>query len=89
MGELNTYALFTEYVLKHISKKGIVGIIVKSSLLKMPVYSEFMKHSMDSKKIYEVYMFVNRKKIFNIDSREEFSVVYYSNDNKNDLQIAV
>ena len=55
----------------------------------MPVYSKFMKHSMASKKIYEIYMFVNRKKIFNIDSREEFSVVYYSNDNKNDLQIAV
>lgn len=89
VGELNTYALFTEYALKHISKKGIVGMIVKSSLLKMPVYSKFMKHSMASKKIYEIYMFVNRKKIFNIDSREEFSVVYYSNDNKNDLQIAV
>lgn len=89
VGELNTYALFTEYALKHISEKGIVGIIVKSSLFKMPVYSEFMKHSMELKKIYEVYMFVNRKKIFNIDSREEFSVAYYSNDNKNDLQIVV
>ena len=89
VGELNTYALFTEYAIKHISKNGIVGLIVKSSLLKMPVYCEFMKHSMLSKIIYEVYMFVNRKKIFNIDSREEFSVIYYSNDNKNDLKIAV
>lgn len=89
VGELNTYALFTEYALKHVSTEGIIGLIIKSSLLKMPVYSDFMKHSMVSKKIYEVYMFVNRKKIFNIDSREEFSVVYYSNDNKNDLRIAV
>lgn len=88
-GELNTYALFTEYALKHISEKGVVGIIVKSSLLKMPVYSKFMKHCMASKKIFEVYMFVNRKKIFNIDSREEFSVVYYRNNNRNDLLIAV
>lgn len=89
VGELNTYALFTEYALGHVSTKGIVGLIIKSSLLKMPVYSEFMKHNMISKTIYEVYMFVNRKKIFNIDSREEFSVVYYSNDNINDLRIAV
>ena len=89
VGELNTYALFTEYALKHISKKGIVGLIVKSSLLKMPVYGDFMKHNILSRTIYEVYMFVNRKKIFNIDSREEFSVIYYSNYNKNDLKIAV
>ena len=88
-GELNTYALFTEYALKHILDNGIVGLIVKSSLLKMPVYSEFMKHNMSLKNLFEVYMFVNRKKIFNIDSREEFSVVYYKRQNKDDLQIAV
>lgn len=87
-GELNTYALFTEYALNHISQKGIVGLIVKSSLLKMPVYREFLKHSMVSKKFYEAYMFVNRKKIFCIDSREEFSVVYYCNDNQTNLRIA-
>lgn len=89
MGELNTYALFTEYALKRISKNGIVGLIVKSSLLKMPVYSDFMKYSIISKRLYEVYMFVNRKKIFNIDSREEFSVIYYKNGNKENLRIAV
>lgn len=89
VGELNTYALFTEYALNHISNNGIVGLIVKSSLLKMPVYSEFMKHNMSSKNLFEVYMFVNRRKIFNIDSREEFSVVYYKRQNKEDLQIAV
>lgn len=88
-GELNTYALFTEYALKCLSQNGIVGLIVKSSLLKMPVYSDFMKHSMVSKILYEAYMFVNRKKIFNIDSREEFSVIYYKNKNKDDLRIAV
>lgn len=88
-GELNTYALFAEYALNHMSDKGTVGLIVKSSLLKVPVYSEFMKHSMVSKKLYEVYMFVNRKKIFNIDSREEFSVIFYKNKNKEDLRMAV
>lgn len=88
-GELNTYALFTEYALNHISNNGIVGLIVKSSLLKMPVYSDFMKHNMSLKQLFEVYMFVNKRKIFHIDSREEFSVVYYKRKNKEDLQIAV
>ncbi len=88
-GELNTYALFTEYALEHITSRGIVGIIVKSSLLKMPVYSEFMKHNLTSKKLFDIYMFVNRKKIFNIDSREEFSVVFYKNQSKEALKISV
>lgn len=50
---------------------------------------DYNSTTMLSKTIYEVYMFVNRKKIFNIDSREEFSVIYYSSDNTNDLKIAV
>lgn len=88
-GELNTYALFTEYALKRSAENGIIALIVKSSLLKMPVYSAFMSSNVDSKKLYEIYMFVNRNKIFNIDSREEFSVVFFKNNNREDLKIAV
>ncbi len=88
-GELNTYALFTEYAINHMSNKGVVGLIVKSSLLKMPVYSQFMKNNMASKKLCEVYMFVNRKKIFNIDSREEFSIVIFKNQNEEELTLTV
>ncbi len=88
-GELNTYALFTEFALNRAEKNGVIGLIVKSSLLKMPVYSMFLKSVMDSKKIYEVYMFVNRNKIFNIDAREEFSVIFFKDQNQEDLKIAV
>lgn len=87
-GELNTYALFTEYALNLMSENGITGLIVKSSLLKMPVYGRFMKNIMDSKKLYEIFMFSNRKKIFHIDSREEFSIVFFKNRNKEDVKIA-
>lgn len=88
-GELNTYALFTEYAINMLSKDGIVGLIVKSSLLKMPVYSSFMKMIMDLKKLYEIYMFVNRNRLFNIDSREEFSVIYLKEKNNEQMKIAV
>jgi hypothetical protein len=44
---------------------------------------------MHSKKIYEAYMFSNRRKIFNIDSREEFSVIFFKNQNQKNLRIAV
>lgn len=88
-GELNTYALFTELSLRSLHKDGITGLIVKTSLVKMPVYSRFFRTISKHKNLYELYMFVNRKKIFNIDSREEFSVIYLKKSNKKDLKLAL
>lgn len=88
-GELNTYALFTELSLNSLQQNGISGLIVKTSLVKMPVYSSFFRRITKNKNLYELYMFVNRKKIFNIDSREEFSVIYLKKDNEKDLKLAL
>lgn len=88
-GELNTYALFTELCRNSVSVNGIVGLIVKSSLLKMPVYSKFFRNMTKNMDLYEIYIFVNRNKIFNIDSREEFSVIYLKKNNKKKLKIAL
>lgn len=88
-GELNTYALFTELSQKSIRSNGIVGLIVKSSLVKMPVYSDYFRFLTANGVIYELYMFVNRKKIFSIDSREEFSVIYLSSMSNDSLGIVL
>ena len=73
----NTYALFTELCLKLLSDEGVAGIIIKTSLLKMPGYRTFLgKYDQKTDTFMGIYMFVNRKKIFDIDSREEFSVMY-------------
>lgn len=88
-GELNTYALFTELCLQSLGKAGTAGIIIKSSLVKMPVYSNFFKKLTENKSIYELYMFVNRRKIFSIDSREEFSVIFLKTRNKERLGLAL
>ena len=88
-GELNTYAIFTELCLNMIRDDGIIGLIVKSSLLKLPVYSAFFKNLTKLKNLYEVYMFTNRNKIFNIDSREEFSVIFLRKNNIQNLRIAL
>jgi len=88
-GELNTYALFTELCLNSLSEKGIAGIIIKSSLVKMPVYSGFFKKLTENNRLYELYMFVNRKKIFSIDSREEFSVIFLKSGNKGQFGLAL
>lgn len=88
-GELNTYALFTELCRSLSCKDGVVGLIVKSSLVKMPVYSRFFQDMTKNKDLYEIYMFVNQKKIFAIDSREEFSVIYLKKGNNTNLKLAL
>lgn len=88
-GELNTYALFTELCLNSFSETGIAGIIIKSSLVKMPVYSGLFEKLTKNRILYELYMFVNRKKIFSIDSREEFSVMFLKNENRELLKLAL
>ena len=88
-GELNTYALFTELSLKLLDRDGITGLIIKSSLVKMPVYKSFFQSLTENKKIYELYMFQNRKKIFNIDSREQFSVIFMSQNCRGHMKAAL
>lgn len=88
-GELNTYALFTELSLNLIKKGAIAGLIIKSSLVKMQVYSKFLKKLTRDKNLYELYMFINRKKIFHIDSREEFSVIYLTRNKETELYVAL
>ncbi len=88
-GELNTYALFAELCLNALREGGTAGIIIKSSLVKMPVYRTFLDKITSQKMLLELYLFVNRKKIFNIDSREEFSVVYFKKGNQKDLKLVL
>ena len=88
-GEINTYALFTELSEEMLKKNGIAAIIIKSSLVKMPVYKEFFCYLLNDGILYDIYMFTNRNKIFNIDSREEFSVIYMSNGKKKNIDVAL
>lgn len=88
-GELNTYALFTELCMKVMKNEGIAGLIVKSSLVKMPVYSDFFRTITGENSLYELYMFENRKKIFPIDSREEFSVLFLHGRKTINLKLAL
>ncbi len=88
-GEINTYALFTELSYNMLKQRGVVSLIVKSSLVKLPVYKSFFRKLTKNKELYDLYMFTNRKKIFNIDSREEFSVIYLSKGVKKSLNVAL
>ena len=88
-GELNTYALFTEMNSFLLEDSGIAAIIVKSSLLKTSVCSPIFRYLLENRIISEAYLFNNKKKIFAIDSREEFSVVFLNGMRKKIFKIAL
>ena len=88
-GEINTYALFTELSFNMLKPMGIGSLIVKSSLVKLPVYKKFFKELAKGGELYELFMFSNRKKIFSIDSREEFSVIYLTKGNNRTISVAL
>lgn len=88
-GEINTYALFTEFGRNMLNTNGVLSLIIKSSLVKMPVYKNFFKDLTSLGELYELYQFTNKNKIFNIDSREEFSVIYISASKGHNLKVAL
>ena len=88
-GELNTYALFTQWAADFLSVRGAAALIVKSALLKAQVYRLFFADLTDRHLLSEVYLFTNKRKIFQIDSREEFSVIYLNHAPCKNTKVAV
>lgn len=80
-GELNTYNLFYELGTKLLSKTGMIGALVKASMVKTSANKHIFGALLDSNMLHDVVMFNNSKKIFSIDSREEFCFVISSANN--------
>ncbi len=78
-GELNTYALFTDAAAKLTTERGVVGLVLKSAIVTSRVNQYLFKDFVKKKRVVAVYDFINRKKIFNIDSRERFCFLLLSN----------
>lgn len=77
-GELNTYNLFYELALNLLKPTGVVGLIVKASMVKTPANKKLFNFLVSDGMLVEVDLIKNSKKIFNIDSREEFAFVISS-----------
>lgn len=78
-GELNTYALFTDAAVKLSTKRGVVGLVLKSAILTSQVNQNLFKYLTNENFVVAIYDFINRKKIFNIDSRERFCFLLLGN----------
>ena len=82
-GELNTYNLFYELGINLLSKTGMIGVLVKASMVKTSANKKIFGALLNQNMLRNIVMFNNSKKIFSIDSREEFSFVVSSVKNNN------
>lgn len=78
-GELNTYALFTDAAIKLKTMRGVVGLILKSAIVTSQVNQNLFRYMTKENLVVAIYDFINRKKIFNIDSRERFCFLLLGN----------
>ncbi len=77
-GEPNTYVLFIQAVLDHTASQYVVAQIVKSALMTAPAYASYSASLVADGRVCEVHMFSNRRKLFPIDARERFCVLFLS-----------
>jgi len=89
IGELNTYTLFAELATNLLSPNGLSVLILKGSIISSPNLSKLFRHFIDLQIIREIYLFSNTNKIFNIDSRERFCVVYFSYSEEKTFEVSV
>jgi hypothetical protein len=88
-GELNTYALFTDATIKLRSDRGVVGLVLKSAIVTSQVNQTLFKFLAKEKLTIAIYDFINRKKIFTIDSRERFCFLLLGLTNRDVFQVSM
>lgn len=88
-GELNTYTLFTDASLKLKTKRGVIGLVLKSAIVTSQVNQNLFKYLTKENLVIAIYDFINRKKIFNIDSRERFCFLLLGNSKKEKFHVSM
>lgn len=88
-GELNTYALFTEAAVKFKTRRGVIGLILKSAIVTSQVNQNLFKYLTRENFVISIYDFINRKKIFDIDSRERFCFLLLGNSESEKFHVSM
>lgn len=87
VGELNTYALFAELASRLTERDGFAAIIVKSALVTSTCYSSCFRYFVNEGSLSEVFLFDNREKLFQIDSREKFCILFFGGSKAYGIQV--
>jgi hypothetical protein len=88
-GELNTYALFTDAAVKLKTLKGVAGLVLKSAIVTSQINQNLFRHLAKRNMVVAIYDFINRKKIFNIDSRERFCFLLLGNSQSENFHVSM
>ncbi len=86
-GELNTSNLFTEAAYRLMSKKTVVGLIVKSSTVATKASKPLFEIIFS--RLVSITDFINRKKYFDIDGRERFALLMMDGLEHESFQLAM
>lgn len=87
IGELNTCALFADSAYQLLSINGAAGLFVKSSLFTAKVNKLiFAKLKNRTTSIFD---FINKNKIFKIDSRERFGIILLGANKDNTIRLGM
>lgn len=87
VGELNTYALFAELAVCMAGQEGFAAIIVKSALVTSACYSSYFLNFIEQRMLSDVFLYENRRKLFPIDSREKFCVLFFRKNQMQGLKV--
>ena len=87
VGELNTYAMFAELASRLTEKDGFAAIIAKSALVTSTCYSSCFRHFVNQGSLSEVFLFDNREKLLQIDSREKFCVLFFGGEHAGGIKV--
>lgn len=88
-GELNTYMLFTNAAINLVSERGVIGLILKSGILTSQINKKLFQYLVENNLIISIFDFINRKKIFDIDSRERFCFLLLGQTTKDSFNVAM
>jgi hypothetical protein len=75
IGNINLYKIFLDKSIQGINSNGRVGLIVQSGLFTDELSKDFFEDLMRKRNLISVNDFINRKKLFGIDSRMRFSLI--------------
>ena len=83
----DNHAMFAELASRLTEKDGFAAIIAKSALVTSTCYSSCFRHFVNQGSLSEVFLFDNREKLFQIDSREKFCVLFFGGEHAGGIKV--
>ncbi len=86
-GDINTYAVFAELAQQLVSPHGFVGLLLPTALTTTMTTKDFFGQLVDSRRLFRLYDFSNRKAIFaDLERRQNFAILCFGGSEMNAVE---